>query len=737
MGSILSRVRLAVQYLRATSAEYDQLAQKLHRSPGLPVPNPSVAYWAVPPAPIALHGAENDAFFSDGEVYADIVIIGSGLTGTAVARTLLDAERDRRAAGTESASDRPLRIVMLEARDACSGATARNGGHITPPLYHDYAELVKQFGRATAAQIIRFRLAHLAEFLAIADAEGLALDTQAREVQTLDVFFDENVFEAAKKKLALYIGEMPNEGSRYAVLEGDGMAEEYQLSAEVVGCITTTAGAIHPYRLVTGILARLLREYEDTFHLFTHTPCTDISAPPANSLLYTVRTPKGLIRTPHIVHATNGWATHLLEPMRGTIVPLRGTMTSQRSGEGLGDIPTVQRYPCPAVPSLSPSTLEQGSTAPQRGRPTSSGDRNSWLGSRSFIFYPTDSENVWDYLTQMPPSQVTPANPAEHPTDANSRPASKGPSPEPFLLRSLDISPVRISHASSNSPIAASDSSDAPSDLESDTHTSSHRPSASISTAQTELEPSDELHRPNADSKSRRHSRSSIYPPSSAELMLGGGLGQSTQAFFDSVGNADDSAWFRQTGSYLSGALGVYFAGWGREGRDTASEKKLNGVEDNSRPWAEGRVKAVWSGILGMSADGMPWVGRLPQWLTGRAPPPCSAPPEANAEPSQQLPAHLAAPGEWIAAGYTGEGMVHAWMSGKALAGMILGTHDAEGGPSSGSHHAESFVNREQGDQIRLALKDSESWLPKPFLVSETRWRKARIEDLLASFLPN
>ncbi|KAK0456995.1 hypothetical protein EV421DRAFT_1755889 [Armillaria borealis] len=32
------------------------------------------------------------------------------------------------------------RLLMLEARDACSGPTARNGEHITPPLYHNYLQ---------------------------------------------------------------------------------------------------------------------------------------------------------------------------------------------------------------------------------------------------------------------------------------------------------------------------------------------------------------------------------------------------------------------------------------------------------------------------------------------------------------------------------------------------------------------------------------------------------------------
>lgn len=133
MGSILSRVRLAARVIQDLSAKYDEVAMKVAESPGLPVINTSTPYWAIPPAPIACHGAKDripplqpgkaterlEAHVGCSD--ADVVIIGSGVTGAAVARTLLDwdAQRVREHGG------QPIRVIMLEARDACSGATAR------------------------------------------------------------------------------------------------------------------------------------------------------------------------------------------------------------------------------------------------------------------------------------------------------------------------------------------------------------------------------------------------------------------------------------------------------------------------------------------------------------------------------------------------------------------------------------------------------------------------------------
>lgn len=84
---------------------------RISQSPGIPRPSPTRSYWPVPPSNISQWGAQDVL-----PEKADIVIIGSGITGASIARTLL------RELG-ENSSD--VRIVMLEAREVCSGATAR------------------------------------------------------------------------------------------------------------------------------------------------------------------------------------------------------------------------------------------------------------------------------------------------------------------------------------------------------------------------------------------------------------------------------------------------------------------------------------------------------------------------------------------------------------------------------------------------------------------------------------
>ncbi|KAH8111433.1 FAD dependent oxidoreductase [Phellopilus nigrolimitatus] len=541
MGVIVSKVkvlRIAVRQVLELSASYERLQKRIQVDPGLPVANPTVSFWHDVPSPIASHRPHSLP------EYADVVIIGSGITGTSVARTLFREGSDE------------FNVVMLEARDACSGATGRNGGHIKPPLHHDYLDLKKKHGAEQAAKLIRFRLMHVRETLAAAAEEGISNKCQGREVDSLDVYFAPKTFEQAKAQLMEWKKDMPEETEDYNYVEGDEAIERFHLSSNVVGVVNNMAGAVHPYRFVTNILARLLNEHADRFCLSTNTPCTAVlpPSPSSPSLLYTVVTPRGKILTPHVVHATNAWCSHLLPELRTKIFCVRGNMTAQRPGT-----------------ALSPSSLD---------------------GGRSWVFY--DKHVGYDYLTQLPGS--------EH------------------------------------------------------------------------------------------------------ELMFGGGFVQAGEDGLGEIGTSDDSQFNPGIAAHLAGVLPLLFGGenWGSE---TLPHHHGKGGKDKDARWLEGRVKAMWSGIIGISADRIPWVGRVPPKLAARAAPqlsPTTQNMSEKNEPEKARIAPLAAPGEWLAAGYSGEGMAHAFLSGRALAFQVLDR-----------------------------ASDAAAWFPECLSVTETRWEKAHAEDLI------
>lgn len=105
MGNLTSKIKVYAAAAAQLQNTYDLLNERIKTPPGIPVPDPTLSLWTVPPSPIS---SVNDPLPDN----ADIVIIGSGITGASVAYGLLS-------------NGSTARIVMLEARDVCSGATGR------------------------------------------------------------------------------------------------------------------------------------------------------------------------------------------------------------------------------------------------------------------------------------------------------------------------------------------------------------------------------------------------------------------------------------------------------------------------------------------------------------------------------------------------------------------------------------------------------------------------------------
>lgn len=100
--------------------------------------------------------------------------------------------------------------------------------------------------------------------------------------------------------------------------------------------MSSPAGSLWPYRLLTPILSRLLLSHPNHFTLDTSTPAVSISSPTSSHPdHYLVSTPRGNILTRHIVHATNSHASHLLPGLRGLVFPVRGHMSAQQPTEPL------------------------------------------------------------------------------------------------------------------------------------------------------------------------------------------------------------------------------------------------------------------------------------------------------------------------------------------------------------------------------------------------------------------
>lgn len=169
---------------------------------------------------------------------------------------------------------------------------------------------------------------------------------------------------------------------------------------------------------------------------------------------------------------------------------------------------------------------------------------------------------------------------------------------------------------------------------------------------------------------------------SQGDLLLGGGFVRSSKQGIDMIGVSDDGT--SLDGLTLAHVAGIFPAVF-------------------SPNWGAGaEVKQAWSGTLGFTGDLIPFVGKLGKSLTGRTPP------NATASGPDEKPS-----GEWIAAGFSGEGMVWAWLSGTALGVIMSGRED------------EDMAGAPGWPAGRL-----EDWFPREILVSEQRLRGADLMNL-------
>lgn len=168
-----------------------------------------------------------------------------------------------------------------------------------------------------------------------------------------------------------------------------------------------------------------------------------------------------------------------------------------------------------------------------------------------------------------------------------------------------------------------------------------------------------------------------VQMPENGEFMFGGAADMvrdnaSLLSMDDSVPPAHAAT------AYLNGALPDYF------GYDTWGAERTDFPKSSDPRVAEGRTKAVWTGIEGFSSDGLPFVGRLPTEAIS-----------SESEDGQKG-------SEWVSASFSGEGMCFAWLSGKALSTMLLA--------------------EESGDDPRDALE----WFPESFTITPERLNETK-----------
>ncbi|KAI1761353.1 FAD dependent oxidoreductase [Hypoxylon sp. FL1150] len=298
-----------------------------------PVPNATIPYWRT-----ELH--ELDSYRSTVELpkKQDIVIIGAGFAGAALAHYLL--------------KDNPSKpsITILEAREACSGATGRNGGQLRASHFANVARNMQVWGLDTANQVAQFEVANAEAIAALVASEHIACDLRA--VTTADTFVDAG--EAAKiTRLWDVMVKLNCPTLRAVTYHGPGDAERATGVKDAKVAFAYRTYLMWPYKFVMHLIERAVKQ--GGVNLQTHTPVHEVSETPDVDGYWTVATGRGVVKAKKVLFATNGYTGGLLPEYDDAIYAARGSVARV--------VPTsssLRRPPMDScgLDSKSPATVE-------------------------------------------------------------------------------------------------------------------------------------------------------------------------------------------------------------------------------------------------------------------------------------------------------------------------------------------------------------------------------------------
>jgi len=243
----------------------------------------------------------------DGDVHADVAIVGAGYTGLWTAYYLQQF-------------DPSLSIALVEAEHAGFGASGRNGGWASALFPASMTAIARRYGRDQAIAQQQAMHVTVDDILAASRREGW--DIQAAYAGSIVAARTPIQVQRARDEIDTW-RSFGFGAQDYAFLEADAARERIGATDVLAATYTPHCAAIHPARLVRSLAATVVSRGA---RLYEHSPVRSLE--PGS-----VRTDTGIVRAPLVVRATEGYTANLAGHRR-TLAPVYSLMIATEPLDG-------------------------------------------------------------------------------------------------------------------------------------------------------------------------------------------------------------------------------------------------------------------------------------------------------------------------------------------------------------------------------------------------------------------
>lgn len=231
----------------------------------------------------------------EGEVRADVCIVGGGYTGMWTAHFL-------------NRADPALRVCIVESDYAGAGASGHNDGFATPTIGHGLAGVVRRFGHERAQVAYGAIGRSLLELGRFCRNQGVDADFHSCPIH----------FVASSReqlwRLERDIELAQSLGAQTTLLDGEHARAQIG-SPAIQGAMAQAGALINPHKLARG-LARVVREAG--IEIYERTPAIALERAAQR---HVVRTPRGRVLADRVLLATNAYQ-HRFPRFHRQVVPV-------------------------------------------------------------------------------------------------------------------------------------------------------------------------------------------------------------------------------------------------------------------------------------------------------------------------------------------------------------------------------------------------------------------------------